>query len=87
MSDPIASINPIEAKRRLDIARAAFQAAERAADRAIAASDEAGEPRFGSAMNHELHVAELEAINALFDLKAEYEAAFSGWKALLDWRG
>lgn len=86
MSDPIASIDPVEAKRRLDEARAAYLAAKAAVEKATAAADAAGEPRFNGAKNRDLHIAEREAIDALLDAKAPYEAALQMWKSLVDWR-
>lgn len=86
-NDPLANINRDEAKMRLDAARAAYVAAEEVATAAIAAADEAGEPRFAGITNRQVHVAEREAIDALLDAKDEYEVALQTWRAILyrDW--
>lgn len=78
--DPLANIDPVEARARLEAARAAYRAAEAALEAATAAADEAGEPRYGGAMNHDLHLAEREAIEALLDAKPEYETAIQTYK-------
>lgn len=84
MTDPIEGINPVEAKTRLDAARAAYAAAESAAQEATAAADAAGEPRFYGVTNQDLHEAERDAIDALLDATGEYEIALQTWKTLLD---
>lgn len=79
----MANIDRNEAKARLDEARATYLEAEKVATAAIAAADEAGEPRFAGVTNRALHVAEREAIDALLDAKAFYEAALQTWRVLI----
>lgn len=83
MIDPIESIDPDEARRNLATSRAAYLAAETAAEKAVAASDEAGEPRVNGVLNRELHLAERDAIAALLDMKDDYEQALKTWHAVL----